>query len=78
MGGHIVMKDPKGFKPRLPVWTATHFDIVRTLPRILCLDHCPLATDRRHPIDYGHGLPDSVTVAQQILVLFVQVRILVG
>ncbi len=39
-----------------------------------------LASDQTHAIDYvrARGVPDSVTVAQQILVLFVQVRILVG
>lgn len=77
MGGHIVMKDPNGFKPRLPGGVIGIFPL-RTRQAIACPAQGPLATDCRHPIDYWHGLPDSVTVAQQILVLFVQVRILVG
>jgi hypothetical protein len=77
-GGHIVVGCEAGFKPRLPgsmKWQPLmgrepnwKFGVLNSSP---C--HYVCGFDRLR-----HGLPDSVTVAQQILVLFVQVRILVG
>jgi hypothetical protein len=78
MGGHIVVGCEAGFKPRL---LRSHgmeiFEAKRTDLQIRCQTLSPC--HHRRPFDrLRNGLPDSVTVAQQILVLFVQVRILVG